>query len=838
MKNDEEKKDSVVKKISDVICKPPALKEPLAVSAVTSSNGKIVRSFKSLQSKADKLTRKVVNKFQNLTLVEDIAEMLPNVITEMEKLQGLTVDLNKTKEEQKAQAGFIQQRKRRGLNDLFKSLQAMGLSYRYGQLHATDMNDYKEFLSCPGETLPEWSYFEKYFYRCWTRYRQLSPGLDKQLPAGVSPMVADRMQGFSQHLLMLMTDWRRMLIWSSKRLDSLQQTCAEFSSVDEHDITRSGREHRSLLTNIHDGLQSAVIAGNQMVKDWPEMTGLNVVVVGFSECLRKTVDALSFPVTVFITQSQVSQMKTLLEGLDLNLEKLRRIHNAVGKLPAKGKLEKMIQRIEEIKEEVAGWMEESSVTPPVDDAADAFSQTIDTLMVKNLIGIQEVFKVMSKLGAEESTWNANIDIMLNGLSVAKLSQLESYFGKIVSAMSAEASSSGASKMLNCTRDSTLLLNMHITSVRSLHNTALLAVTQYVKLLSVLLKIFNEITVKGFCPIKEFEDEDGEKGATDFKSSEEETGLGQGEGKEDISDKIDNEDMLDGAYQDPKDAEDKEEQKNEEEDNGIEMSDNFESNMQDKKDDDKNEEDDDEEDEDKKLDDEVGDVEGNEDLDKDMWGDENEEEDKGDMEESEEKGKTQEEEIDDLVGNEDQKEKGNDEKRERKDEKQKRRRLMIWLEMKTKKKKEMMKREKGRMKNKKSPNLMTTRKIHTILKIKSCPNLKTLIFLKICNWTNQMPLTISKNNLKIWTQMLCLISKTRNQTMMNQMMKAMKIRVKKKLRLITFKMKKIKITKKLKTKKRILRLESLKMRTEKKKRQRKTRISVKKIERTNNTMAWM
>jgi len=669
MKNDEEKKDSVVKKISDVICKPPALKEPLAVSTVTSSNGKIVRSFKSLQSKADKLTRKVVNKFQNLTLVEDIAEMLPNVITEMEKLQGLTVDLKKTKEEQKAQAGFIQQRKRRGLNDLFKSLQAMGLSYRYGQLHATDMNNYKEFLSCPGETLPEWSYFEKYFYRCWTRFRQLSPGLDKQLPAGVSPMVADRMQGFSQHLLMLMTDWRRMLIWSSKRLDSLQQTCAEFSSVDEYDITRSGREHRSLLTNIHDGLQSAVIAGNQMVKDWPEMTGLNVVVVGFSECLRKTVDALSSPVTVFITQSQVSQMKTLLEGLDLNLEKLRRIHNAVGKLPAKEKLEKMIQRIEEIKEEVAGWMEESSVTPPVDDAADAFSQTIDTLMVKNLIGIQEVFKVMSKLGAEESTWNANIDIMLNGLSVAKLSQLESCFGKIVSAMSAEASSSGASKMLNCTRDSTLLLNMHITSVRSLHNTALLAVTQYVKLLSVLLKIFNEITVKGFCPIKEFEDEDGEKGATDFKSSEEETGLGQGEGKEDISDKIDNEDMLDGAYQDPKDAEDKEEQKNEEEDNGIEMSDNFESNMQDKKDDDKNEEDDDEEDEDKKLDDEVGDVEGNEDLDKDMWGDENEEEDKGDMEESEEKGKTQEEEIDDLVGNEDQKEKGNDEKRERKDEKQ-------------------------------------------------------------------------------------------------------------------------------------------------------------------------
>ena len=127
--------------------------------------------------------------------------------------------------------------------------------------------------------------------------------------------------------------------------------------------------------------------------------------------------------------------------------------------------------------------------------------------------------------------------------------------------------------------------------KSLQNTALLVITQYVKLLSVLLKVFNEIAVKGFCPVKEFED-DGEKGATEFKSSEEETGLGQGQGKEDVSDKIDNEDMLDGD--DQKDAEDKEE------DNGIEMSDNFESNMQDKKDDKKDGEDEDEEDDETKM----------------------------------------------------------------------------------------------------------------------------------------------------------------------------------------------------------------------------------------------
>merc|ERR1712226_1735301 len=88
-------------------------------------------------------------------------------------------------------------------------------------------------------------------------------------------------------------------------------------------------------------------------------------------------------------------------------------------------------------------------------------------------------------------------------------------------------------------------------------------------------------VNGFCPVKEFED-DGEKGSTDFKSSEEETGLGQGEGSKDVSDQVENEDMLDGAYDNTEKKEEEESKETEEEDHGIEMSDNFEGSMQDKK----------------------------------------------------------------------------------------------------------------------------------------------------------------------------------------------------------------------------------------------------------------
>ena len=164
------------------------------------------------------------------------------------------------------------------------------------------------------------------------------------------------------------------------------------------------------------------------------------------------------------------------------------------------------------------------------------------------------------------------------------------------------------------------------------------------------------------------DDEGAKSSDEFKSSEEETGLGQGEGAKDVSDQIENEDMLDGAYQNPEDGQDKEEKENKEEDNGIEMSENFESNLQDKDEEEKGDEE--EEEKEGELEDESGDVEGNEDLDKDMWGEEEEEEkeDKSELGESEEKGKAEEEKMDELAAKEDiEKSDKNDEKRQRKEE---------------------------------------------------------------------------------------------------------------------------------------------------------------------------
>ena len=162
------------------------------------------------------------------------------------------------------------------------------------------------------------------------------------------------------------------------------------------------------------------------------------------------------------------------------------------------------------------------------------------------------------------------------------------------------------------QDAAVVVRRHLELALSVLAAAVLALLSLNKLTSVI----SEIAVHGFCPVKEL-DEEGAKGDEELKSSEKETGLGQGEGAKDVYDQID-EDMLDGAYQNPEDGQDKEEKDNKEEDTGIEMSSNFDSNLQDKK---EEEEEEDEEDKEGELEDETGDVEGNEDLDKDKWGEE-------------------------------------------------------------------------------------------------------------------------------------------------------------------------------------------------------------------------
>ncbi|KAM9316620.1 LOW QUALITY PROTEIN: midasin [Gastrophryne carolinensis] len=160
-----------------------------------------------------------------------------------------------------------------------------------------------------------------------------------------------------------------------------------------------------------------------------------------------------------------------------------------------------------------------------------------------------------------------------------------------------------------------------------------------KLLSVLTRIFTELAQKGFCLPKELIEEAANEGATEFHDYEG-GGIGEGEGMKDVSEKIENEDQVEdtlkkGQEKENEDTDSKPDIK--EEDNAIEMSEDFDGKMHEGE---KEKEEDGEENldsEEEELDKQMGDL-GNADadkLDERLWGDD-------DVDEDDEDDKTEEE----------------------------------------------------------------------------------------------------------------------------------------------------------------------------------------------------
>ncbi|XP_059060931.1 midasin [Achroia grisella] len=159
-----------------------------------------------------------------------------------------------------------------------------------------------------------------------------------------------------------------------------------------------------------------------------------------------------------------------------------------------------------------------------------------------------------------------------------------------------------------------------------------------KMLSVLLKIFSDLAAKGFCRPSDLDTEEGEGEGGPGKLTGG-VGLGDGEGQKDISEQIENQDQLDDAHR-PGEEKTQEERDCKEEEKGVNMSDDFDSHLQDveQKEGNDSEQEDDEENADKQM----GDTENAaEKLDQQIWGSEDEDdldEEQNNSKEKEEKGK--------------------------------------------------------------------------------------------------------------------------------------------------------------------------------------------------------
>ncbi|XP_040154882.1 midasin [Anopheles arabiensis] len=188
-----------------------------------------------------------------------------------------------------------------------------------------------------------------------------------------------------------------------------------------------------------------------------------------------------------------------------------------------------------------------------------------------------------------------------------------------------------------------------------------------KMLSVMLTVFIELATKGFCVPKDLLGEEAQEQEGDQNNDGdkgEKFGFEDGEGEKDASHKIESEDQLDDARKPGTEKEKEEEDKDNKEEKGIDMSEDFDSKLQDME---RPEGSDSEEekDEDEDIDKQMGETEeGAEKLDDQIWGDDEEkpeeEENDNSMEEEDGTGTNEKDERhNDLGAEKDKQQKGDE-----------------------------------------------------------------------------------------------------------------------------------------------------------------------------------
>lgn len=145
-----------------------------------------------------------------------------------------------------------------------------------------------------------------------------------------------------------------------------------------------------------------------------------------------------------------------------------------------------------------------------------------------------------------------------------------------------------------------------------------------KMLYLQLNVFLDLAANGFCIPKNLDIEEGETDEAGENTQQGGMGLVDGEGTKDVSDRIESEDQLEDARPADQEQEKQEDNNCKEEERGIDMSENFDSHLQDLENDNEDEEQSDDDDGESDLDKEMGETGENADqLDKEIWGDDKE-----------------------------------------------------------------------------------------------------------------------------------------------------------------------------------------------------------------------
>ncbi|EQC37386.1 hypothetical protein SDRG_04990 [Saprolegnia diclina VS20] len=189
---------------------------------------------------------------------------------------------------------------------------------------------------------------------------------------------------------------------------------------------------------------------------------------------------------------------------------------------------------------------------------------------------------------------------------------------------------------------------------------------------VIVRVFRTLLSNGFCKAPEEKEDDSTGGQFNFEDDVEGTGMGEGDGKKDVSDQIEDEEQLLGLKGDEPPPENQEKKDKEKDDSGLEMNNDFDGQLEDIDDDDQKDDDKDDDDDQEELDREMGDFDEDNIVDEKRWGEDSDDEDdnidkdKEKFDDKEMEGEALEDEVRGKDGDEDEDEKDDKDKDEKKD----------------------------------------------------------------------------------------------------------------------------------------------------------------------------
>lgn len=673
---------------------------PIGVETFDVTVSNELECLKNVSSKtkiAKKLCNETLSRDKSFNLMEDLQTFVEEFMELASELKNTEIDRSLEKSAQKSRAKSILSQKKSSLARYFKDLKEFGVSDRKGILKLRNKEEEVICLNVPPLDLTSalesvrtkkpdeillshWEGCDKFYYKSINLLNTLNT-TSYPPQKGLSSMDIEKFKGFSADLMVMAHKQRSVLVDTWNQFVGLRKQLDSLSSVDLKTgnqieiVERSSKSFRNLLVaaktifhqleiylkscpNFVEGkrvltllkdplpvescrkddevwnkinglVQQAVNLVNNISKEEPKILGLLVEETspdGWTKEKLVTMDHRTCLERCFL---KINNLKIIVKELKSFVSREGESHPVSSSLSF---LEELIENFTQTYEETKTNKEEIEDSSLIQD----FELQLENLLKRRLLVIQSKFKKELQLDSTSLSENL-VKPLSKDLRELNLDDFSAGFTSLQLLLSKMSSTSFQhcikqfSSCLNLFNQYLLLSQFYlIKQVSTLRLTC--------KILYLQLNVFLELATNGFCIPKDLDVDEEEDGCESSEKGG--MGLADGEGEKDVSDRIESEDQLDQAQlPNQEKKEEKGDNNCKEEEKGINMSEDFEGDLQDLEKGEKDDEDESEESDDEEMDKEMNELgEGADQLDEQIWGDDKDETEEEPRENEEDVGK--------------------------------------------------------------------------------------------------------------------------------------------------------------------------------------------------------